>query len=248
VVEGLDPVGATLADTLGRQLPKVLAVDCPLGVPQGLAKLLVGLAANGSQVLERLVASPPAELDTTWARFATECPGALRLTDALTHGAPSVTSPRPPVWRSLRALARILSGLRDRVALVPFDTLELLPTRSMVLEALPTGTLRLLGLPYLSYRGAPEGGPAPSPSDSAAARMQVLTGLPAAVGALGFRLEVPAFVVNACVTDTHGDALDAVLCCVTAALATRGLWAPPPYSGPLAARVQLEGWIVRPGA
>jgi hypothetical protein len=232
---------------LGRQPPKVLAVDCPLGVPQGLARLLVGLASNGSQVLERLVASPPTELDTTWARFATECPGALRLTDALTHGAPSVTAPRPPVWRSVRALARILWTLRDRVCLVPFDSLKLIPTRSMVLEALPTSTLRLLGLPYLSYRTPLDGAPAPSPSESTTARMHILTSLPTALAALGFRLELPAHVVNACVTDSHGDAVDAVLCCVTAALATRGLWAPPPLSGPLAARVQLEGWIVRPG-
>ncbi len=245
-VEGVEHVGATLADRLARGLPRVLAVDTPLGVPLGLARALVPLVTNGSQVLENLVLAAPSQLDAAWAAFATEHPGALRLTDAITHGAPTVTAPRPPVWRALRAVARLLWPLRDRLALVPFDTLELTPARTMALEVQPGATLRLLTLPYGAYRGAPEGTP-PHGDQGAAERLHILAALPQAVTALGVRAEVSASAADACAADAGGDALDAVLACVTAHLATRGLWTPPPLSGPYAARAMVEGWIVRPG-
>ena len=244
-LDGVDHVGATLGEHLARKLPRVLAVDTPLGVPIGLARALFPLVTNGSQVLEHLVAAGASQLDATWASFAAEHPGALRLTDAITHGAPTVSSPRPPVWRQLRALARMLWPLRDQLSFVPFDALELHPARANVIEAQPGATLRLLGLPYGSYHGVPDESATRSPAG--AERLGIVVGLPNALAPLGVRAEIAASVADACAADNAGDALDATLACVTAYLATRGLWSPPPISGPYAAKVMVEGWIVRPG-
>lgn len=239
VVDGLDHVSATFAERLAKGPPRVLAVDVPLGVPLALARDLVGVVTNGMQVLERLVVAPPAQLDETWARFALQHPGALRLTDAITHGAPSITAARPPSWRALRALARVLWSIRDRVVLVPFEGMELSPLRPLVFEVSPGALLRLAGLPYLARHRE-------DPAAAAAERLAVLQKLPEAITALGVRVELPAHLAHACATDPGGDALDAVLALVSAHLATRGVWAPPPLTGSSAARVAVEGWIVRP--
>ncbi len=246
VVDGIDRVGATFPERLAKGPPRVLAVDVPLGVPVGLARDLVGMALNGSQVLHQLTAAAPSLVDARWAAFAAAHPGALRHTDAVTHGASSITAPRPPSWRSLGAFARALAPVRDRVTLLPVDSREFTPARPMVMEALPAAMLRLLGLPYLLHRAAPAEGVA-SLNDVTAERYAVIRGLPDAVAALGLRVELPAPVANACAQDAGGDALDAVLALVAAHLGTRGFWTPPPLTGPHAARVLIEGWIVRPG-
>lgn len=246
VVDGIDRVGATFAERLAKGPPRVLAVDVPLGVPLGLARELVGMALNGSQVLQQLHAAAPSLVDARWASFSATHPGALRHTDAITHGASSITAPRPPGWRALGAFARALTPVRDRVTMIPFDALEFTPARPVVIETLPAAMLRLLGLPYLLHRATPaEGGP--SVNDIAAERYAAIRGLPDAIAALGLRLDLPAPVANACAQDAAGDALDAVLSLVAAHLATRGFWTPPPLTGPHAARVLVEGWIVRPG-
>lgn len=247
VVEGIDHVGATLPEVLHRGIPRVLAIDAPLGVPVGLAREILPLVTNGSQILERMVATAPSTLDAVWAQYAVEHPGALRLTDALTHGATSVTSPRPPVWRTLQSLAKLLWELRDRASILPFDAMELSPARPMVFEVLPASTLRLLGLPYADYRAPLDGSAAPSANVSTRERLTVLARLPRAMADLGARVEVSATVADLCASDLAGDAMDAVLACVTAHLATRGLWSPPPIAGAHSARVLTEGWIVRPG-
>lgn len=246
VVDGIDRVGATFADRIARGVPRVLAVDVPLGVPVALARDLVGMVLNGSQVLHQLTVAPPSLVDARWAAFAASHPGALRHTEAITHGAPSITAPRPPSWRALGALARALAPVRAQVTVLPFDSLEFTPGRPMVIEALPSAMLRLLGLPYLLHRASPsEGGP--SLNEVTAERYAVIRALPDALGALGLRLELPAPVANACAQDSGGDALDAVLSLVAAHLGTRGFWTPPPLTGPNAAKVLIEGWIVRPG-
>lgn len=242
-VEGIDPIGATFAERLAKGPPRVLGLDVPLGVPLALARRLAPMVTNGSQVMERLVASPPSDTDPVWATYSAEHPGALRLTDAITHGAPSVTAARPPLWRSLRAVGQCLWAVRDRVTLVPFDALELSPMRPTAMEVSPPGLLRLLGLPYL-HRVA---GDAASVSDRTAERYAVIRGLPDAVAALGARMELPAHIGHALTQDGGADALDAVLSLVSVYLATRGLWSPPPLAGPHASRVLVEGWIVRPG-
>lgn len=241
VVDGVEHVGATLAERLARTTPRVLAIDAPFGVPAALARRLVPLATTGSQVIEHLVASAPSALDATWAHFAAEHPGALRHTDAVTHGALSITAVRPPLWRTLHGVARLLWGLRDRVAVLPFDVLALEPARSTALEASPGATLRLLGLPYQGRHGHDAATPAALREE----RLTVIRDLPAALAAYGVRVELPAHVANACAEDA-GDALDALLSLVTAHLATRGCWTPPPLSGVGAPRALVEGWIVRP--
>ena len=246
VVDGLDRVGATFAERLARGAPRVLAVDVPLGVPAALARDLVGMALNGSQVLHQLAVAAPSLVDARWASFAASQPGALRHTEAITHGAASVTAPRPPSWRALGAFARALAPVRNDVVVLPFDALEFTPGRPVVIETLPASMLRLLGLPYTLHRAAPaEGGP--TSTDVTSERYAVIRALPEAVAALGLRLELPAPVAHACAQDAAGDALDAVLSLVAAHLATRGYWAPPPLTGPHAAKVLVEGWIVRPG-
>lgn len=241
VVDGLDHVSATFADRLAKGPPRVLAVDVPLGVPVSLARELVGVVSNGMQVLERLVSGSPTQLDEAWARFALQHPGALRLTDAITHGAPSITAVRPPSWRALRTLARALWSLRDKVVVLPFEGMEMSPLRPMVIEVSPGALLRVVGLPYLSrHADVPA-------SEAAAERLVVLQKLSEAVMSLGVRVDVQAHVAHACANDAGGDALDAVLSLVCAHLATRGVWTPPPLSGPSAPRVAIEGWIVRPG-
>lgn len=243
VVDAVEHLGATLADRLARAVPRVLGVDAPFGVPLALAKKIVPLATNGSQVIEQLVASAPSALDATWAAYVTEHPGGLRHTEAITHGAVSITSVRPPLWRSFHGVAKLLWGLRDRVAVVPFDALEIAPTRSTVIEVLPGATLRLLGLPYAARHGGDAGASASALTEE---RVTVLRDLASAVKGFGVRVELPAHVANVCAQD-GGDALDAVLSLVTTHLATRGLWTPPPLSGVGATRALVEGWIVRPG-
>lgn len=77
--------------------------------------------------------------------------------------------------------------------------------------------------------------------------LRVVAGLAAAVSALGARVELSPHVANACAQDTSGDAIDALMALVTVFLATRGVWSPPPLTGPAATRALVEGWIVRPG-
>lgn len=246
VVDGIDRVGATFAERLAKGPPRVLAVDVPLGVPAALARELVGMALNGSQVLQQLTSAAPSLVDARWAAFAASHPGALRHTEAITHGASSITAPRPPSWRALGAFARALAPVRNQVTLLPFDALEFTPNRPMVVEVLPAAMLRLLGLPYTLHRATPVDG-GPSLNEVTAERYAVIRGLPEAVSALGLRLELPAPVANACAQDAGGDALDAVLALLAAHLGTRGFWTPPPFAGPNAAKVLVEGWIVRPG-
>ena len=204
------------------------------------------MALNGSQVLHQLAVAAPSLVDARWASFAASHPGALRHTEAITHGATSITAPRPPSWRALGAFARALAPIRNDVVVLPFDALEFTPGRPVVIETLPASLLRLLGLPYTLHRAAPSEGGA-TLNDVTAERYAVLRGLPDAISALGLRLELPAPVANACAQDAAGDALDAVLALVAAHLATRGYWTPPPLTGPSAAKVLIEGWIVRPG-
>ncbi|MDB4929759.1 MAG: hypothetical protein JWM10_2243, partial [Myxococcaceae bacterium] len=217
-----------------------------LGVPLGLARDLVGMVLNGSQVLHQLAASAPSLVDARWAAFAASHAGALRHTEAVTHGASSITAPRPPSWRALGAFARALAPVRNRVNVLPFDALEFTPGRPVVVEVLPAAMLRLLGLPYTLHRAAPADA-GPSLTEVTAERYAVIRALPEAVSALGLRLELPAPVANACAQDAGGDALDAVLALLAAHLGTRGYWTPPPLTGPNAAKVLVEGWIVRPG-
>lgn len=244
VVDGVDPVGVTLAERLAKGPPRVLGLDVPLGVPVSFARALNPLATNGHQILEHLVATPPSQLDAAWAQHATEHPDALRLTDALTHGTTSVMAPRPPHWRGLRALAQMLWPLRDRVAIVPFDTLELSPARPMVLEVSPAAMLRVLGLPWRLHHAAAD---VARPQDVTAERLMVIRGLADALAPYGVRMDFTAHVAAACAQDNGGDALDAVLSLVAVHLATRGQWAPPPWTGYHATRALTEGWIVRPG-
>jgi len=244
VLDGVDHVGATLAERLARGTPRVLGVDVPFGLPASLARTFVPLVSNGWQVLEHLVVTPNAGLDLAWAEWATTHAGALRLTEALNHSAPSLSDPRPPQWRRIRALARILWDLRDRVALVPFDSLELSPVRPMVLEVLPATLLRILGLPLAWHHADPA---LQGSVEHTAARLEVLRRLPEALGNLGMRIEIPGPVANAAAHDKPGDAIEAILALVSAYLATRGLWIAPPITGPHAPRVLTEGWIVRPG-
>lgn len=242
VIDAVQHVGATFADRLVKGPPRVLGVDVPLGVPLRLARALVPLVTNGLQVIEHLVVSPSASSDAAWAVFATETPGALRLTDAITHGARSITAPRPPLWRALRGLAPTLWSLRDRVSIVPFDAMELSPSRPAVIEVLPASTLRLLGLPYLHHENGTG-----TPTEIAAERMGCVAHLVDAAAALGVRVEFPAHVAAVCAQDAGGDALDAVLSLVSVHFATRGYWTPPPLTGPAAAKALIEGWIARPG-
>lgn len=246
VVDGIDRVGATFAERLARGAPRVLAVDAPLGVPLGLARDLVGMVLNGSQVLHQLTVAPPSLVDGRWAAFAASHPGALRHTEAITHGATSITAPRPPSWRALGSFARALAPVRNRVTVLPFDALEFTPGRPMVIEALPAAMLRLLGLPYTLHRASAAEAGAPV-TEVTAERYAVIRALPDAVSALGLRIDLPAPIANACAQDAGGDALDAVLALLAAHLGTRGFWTPPPLTGPNAARVLVEGWIVRPG-
>lgn len=246
VVDGIDRVGATFPERLARGAPRVLAVDVPLGVPVALARDLVGMALNGSQVLHQLATAAPSLIDARWAGFAAAHPGALRHTEAITHGAASITAPRPPSWRALGAFARALAPIRNQVTVLPFDALEFTPGRPVVIEVLPAAMLRLLGLPYTLHRAIPAEGGA-TLTEVTAERYTVIRALPDAISALGLRLDLPAPVANACAQDANGDALDAVLSLVAAHLGTRGFWTPPPLTGPSAARVLIEGWIVRPG-
>jgi hypothetical protein len=136
--------------------------------------------------------------------------------------------------------------VRNHVNVLPFDTLEFTPGRPLVIEVLPASMLRLLGLPYTLHRAAPVDGGA-SLTEVTAERYGVIRALPEAVSALGLRLELPAPVANACAQDAAGDALDAVLALLAAHLGARGYWTQAPLTGPNAAKVLVEGWIVRPG-
>ncbi len=243
-IDGVDLVGATVAERLDRQLPRVLAIDVPFGVPQGLARAMVPMVTNGWQVIEHLVITPGPVLDTAWAEFSADHPGALRLTEAISHGTPGITAPRPPNWRHLRALAKILWGLRDRVAVLPFDALELSPLKPMVLEVSPATLLRVLGLPYRFHGADAATG---RTTEATAERLSVVRSLADAMMPLGVTLELPAAIANTCAHDAAGDALCAVLALVSAQLATRGMWTPPGITGPQGARALVEGWIVRPG-
>ncbi len=243
-VDGVEYLGATAPERIAKGPPRVLGVDAPFGVPLGLARRLVPLVTNGSQVLEHLVVTPATQLDAAWAAWAAEHPGALRLTDAITHGAPSITATRPPSWRTLRGLAQILWSMRDRVAVVPFDSLEVSPSRANVLEVLPGATLRLLGLPYLTRHGGDAHANATAVTEE---RLHCVTHLADAAVALGVKVQLPVHVANACAQDAGGDAFDAVLSLVTVYLATRGHWTPPPLTGAAATKALIEGWIVRPG-
>jgi hypothetical protein len=77
-------------------------------------------------------------------------------------------------------------------------------------------------------------------------RLALLAQLPEAVAALGVKLDLAGAVINACADDVPGDAIDALIACVTVQLVTRGLWAPPPLTGHAATRALIEGWIARP--
>lgn len=55
----------------------------------------------------------------------------------------------------------------------------------MVFEVQPSSTLRLLGLPYASYRNALDGSAAPTANASTSERLTILTRMPRALADLG---------------------------------------------------------------
>ena len=192
----------------------LVALDTPLGWPEGLAEELAGHRAGQPFVREA----------NALFRRATDD----HIARALGKRPLDVAADR--IARTAHAALRVLQALRVATgAPLPLPLSPGLSGAPLALEVYPAGTLQARGLPSSGYKG-------PERREARARLLASLSGGDARVGESG-ELDVPEALRPALVQSDH--LLDAVLCTLAARDFIRGDVMPPPDRG----RAEREGWI-----
>ena len=205
--------------------------------PFGLPRAFVDAHAFGTTAAE-VIASVRSRCATrmAWRAFidawGNAQPAGARLLHRRTDAASAVTSTSPMQTRYVPVGLMYYEGvgrLIDAGATLPGLRHDGDPVR-VALEAYPRRLAHAL-VARRSYKNSDDG-------DRRAARQAIVAGLEAGVDRFGFALACDAGVRASLVADASGDRLDAVLCLVQAAVASRrsGYGLPPDID-------PVEGWI-----
>jgi hypothetical protein len=209
--------------------------DFPFGLPRELVEHL-GWPLQWRECIAHYAGLSRAEIRTTFAAFCNARPAggkfANRSFDKLAGSSPSMKWVNPPVAYMLHAALPLLlkagvhiPGLHDG------------DTARVALEAYPG----LLARELIARRSYKSDEKAKQTPDRLIARKDLITALENGQTRLGLRIKLTNAQRDALVHDATGDSLDAVLCMVQAAWASRQ--GPPRYGVPQDCD-PLEGWIV----
>ena len=210
--------------------------DLPFGLPRELVETL-GWPTDWLPLMRHYGALSREEIRDTFAAFCAARPAggkfAHRATDGPAGSSPSMKWVNPPVAYMLHAGVPLLveAGLH-------LPGLQAGDETRVALEGYPG----LLAREVLGARSYKSDTKAKQTSDRLIARKDLLDALEQGRTRLGVRLRLTHAQRDALVADASGDKLDAVLCMLQAAWASRQ----PGYGLP-AAIDPLEGWIVSAG-
>jgi len=221
------------ADALAEPGPWLAGCDLPFGLPRELVEAL-GWPTEWPALMDHYAALDRATIRATFSAFCAARPAgakfAHRACDRPAGSSPSMKWVNPPVAYMLHAgVPPLRAAGCELPGLTAGD-----PSRR-ALEAYPGLLAReLIGRrPYKSDDRARQS------TDQAAARAQIVAALEAGASRLGLRLQLDAEQRAALLSDPQGDALDATLCLLQAAWASRQpAWGWPAGVDP------VEGWIL----
>lgn len=213
----------------------IAAFDLPFGLPRELVEQL-SWPLRWPELIRHYAGMSRQEIRNTFAAFCDARPAgqkfAHRAADKPAGSSPSMKWVNPPVAYMLHAGVPLLLD-----AGVHFPGLHDGDRRRVALEGYPG----LLAREVLGKRSYKNDDKAKQTPDRLIARKDLITALEHGQTRLGLRLKVSHAQRDALIDDASGDSLDAVLCLLQAAWASRqgapryGL---PPEVDP------LEGWIV----
>jgi hypothetical protein len=209
--------------------------DFPFGLPRELVEHL-GWPGRWRDCIAHYASLSRPQIRSTFAAFCAARPAgakfANRAFDKLAGSSPSMKWVNPPVAYMLHAaLPRLLAAGVHIPGLHDGDP------RRVALEAYPG----LLARELIGRRSYKSDDKARQTADRLIARKDLLTGLEAGRTRLALRLKLTNAQRDALVHDASGDSLDAVLCLMQAAWASRQ--GGPRYGLPDGLD-PLEGWIV----
>lgn len=220
---------------LARPGPWVGGFDLPFGLPRALVQAL-GWPADWAACMDHYATLDRPTIRSTFAAFCDARPAgakfAHRACDGPAGSSPSMKWVNPPVAYMLHAG---LPLLRAAGVHLPAHQPAASTTDRTALEAYPG----LLARELIGRRPYKSDDKAKQTAERLIARKDIVEALEQGRTRLGLRLKLSAAQRDALADDASGDALDAVLCLVQAAWATRQPgWGLPPAVDP------LEGWIV----
>jgi hypothetical protein len=215
--------------------------DLPFGLPRALVQTL-GWPLEWEPCVRHYAAFGRPEIRAIFKSFCDARPSgskfAHRATDVPAGSSPSMKWVHPPVAYMLHAGVPLLldAGVHLPGLQVVDDQICVRPVR-IGLEAYP-GLLAREVLGRRSYKSDERARQTPEQRNH---RSELVRALQIGSVSLGLRLELPDALHEALVADPSGDRLDAVLCLMQVAWASRHGW---PLFGLPAAMDRLEGWIV----
>jgi Protein of unknown function (DUF429) len=233
----LEPLSSleAFAEWLAQPREWIGGFDVPFGLPRELVEHL-GWPVRWRDCIAHYASLSRPEIRSTFTAFCAARPAgakfANRAFDKLAGSSPSMKWVNPPVAYMLHAaLPRLLA------AGVHIPGLHEGDPRRVALEAYPG----LLARELIARRSYKSDEKARQTADRLIARKDLLTALEAGRTRLALRLKLTNAQRDALVHDASGDSLDAVLCLVQAAWASRE--GAPRYGLPEGLD-PLEGWIV----
>ncbi len=220
--------------------------------PFGLARELVlhlGWPVAWEACVRHFASLSRAEIRDLFAGFCSARPAgrkfAHRATDRPAGSSPSMKWVNPPVAFMMHAGVPLLIDAGVHLAgLRPEALAEQNPqgrARRVAVEAYP-GMLAREVLGHRSYKSDDK---AKQTAQRRSARAALLQALEAGATRVGLRLQTGADLRESMVTDASGDTLDAAICLLQAAWASRAGW---PWFGLPPDLDPLEGWVVGAGA
>jgi hypothetical protein len=223
-----------LAEWLRSQPRWVGGFDLPFGLPRELV-LAWSWPTDWARCIDRFVGLDRAELRARFVAFcASRTPGAKfahRACDRPAGSSPSMKWVNPPVAWMLHAGVPLLRSAR---AHFPAHEAEQPGAPRVALEAYPG----LLAREVIGRRSYKSDDAARQTADRQLARQAIVEALEAGRTRLDLRLRTSDELRAALIDEARGDALDATLCLVQAAWATKQpRWGLPEAVNP------LEGWI-----
>jgi hypothetical protein len=228
----------SFAQALDRPGPWLGAFDLPFGLPRELVQQL-GWPLEWPALIDHFASLPRPAIRDLFAAFCAARPAgakfAHRECDRPAGSSPAMKWVNPPVAWMLHAGVPLLIAAGLRIPRLRDDG----DASRIAVEAYP-GLLARAAIGKRSYKSDDRQRQTPQREQ---ARADIVTALERGdIGGLGLRLVVDAVMRRALIADASGDTLDAVLCLVQAAFASRRADFGLPETVDA-----IEGWIVGAG-
>ena len=227
-----------LEDFLKQRGPWVAGIDFPFGLPGAFLSSL-GLPHEWKNYAQKLTRRPRSEFEKKIKRFKLKHTSPykepLRFTDLLASAQSPLKLVNPPVAKMFYEGSKII--LKSGASILPC-----LPknTNRIILETYPALIARRFAKSYKSERK--------ETSQHKLNRKKIISGILSSKfkDEFGFTVNIESALKKELENDTKGDFLDAVLCSLQAAWASKK--GKPHYGSPQTCRnlMRSEGWIVDP--